>query len=91
MQSVASTTSASPASSDGPTAAMRVVLDEDVSAVEVSERGIHAEDVAAAEQHALGHDVSLPYGRATELSRSQRSLNVTLRDYYHCSATASCS
>lgn len=33
-----------------------VVLDQDVAAVDVADRLIHAQHMAAAEQHALGHD-----------------------------------
>ena len=60
MQSCASTISASPTSSDGADRRDRVVLDQDVSAEDVSDLGIHAEDVAAAEQNALRHRNSFP-------------------------------
>ena len=41
----------------------RVVLDQDVSAEDVADLRIHAEDVTAAEQNAIRHGNSFPDGR----------------------------
>ena len=57
----------------------RVVLDQDVSAEDVSDLRIHGEDVAAAEQNAIRHPNSFP--TAESLNLRPGSLNACTHSY----------
>ena len=81
MQPETSMTFASGASMRGGDGGDPVVLHEDVRAEEVADSRIHAEHMAATEQNALGHDVSLPDRTLPSMVTERLS-----RDSYHLAA-----
>ena len=71
----ASSTAAPGASSAGPTAAMRSAVHEDVAGRDVAEFRVHGEQVAAADDEALGlacHRVTIIRGPAPARLRTRR-------------------